>query len=92
LKDKFNWIGTETAKHVSELQNFFIENDKEGKPLVYKRFEEELSKPENDNIKMKRTTLKKWLDTENNCEEATKAIDKFVKEFRNEIDEFSGRK
>jgi len=92
LKDKFNWVGTETAKHVSELQNFFIENDKEERPLVYKRFEEELSKTENNNIKIKRMTLKNWLDKENNCEEATKAIDKFVKEFRNEIDEFSGRK
>ena len=42
VKDAFQWAGNKTPSKVSALQEYFLRNDKEDNPLVFKNFEDVL--------------------------------------------------
>ncbi len=43
IKNSFQWAGDRTATQVSELQDYFLRNNKLDDPLVFKNFEDELN-------------------------------------------------
>ncbi|TAK17062.1 MAG: hypothetical protein EPO37_07395 [Nitrosarchaeum sp.] len=90
LKNTLQWAGNDTPKHTSNLQHYFISNNKSDDPMVFQKFADKLDPPI-ISLKEPRELLSAWLQKKEEVNKAKIAIEEFTIIFDKAIADFSGQ-